>query len=477
MDTTQCGKPDLRILYITGVLPSLLTTFSPDYNNNTLHLLKRKHANKSQVLFTSTSHLHLQSSRNLTRVTRYTIKMQYATTFTLALGLASTASAHMKMSQPAPFGSPNNSPLAADGSDFPCKVGPSYSYDNTPATNMALGSTQPLEFIGSAVHGGGSCQVSITYDKNPTKNSVFKVIHTIEGGCPARNVAGNLPDNANGVDPDTYSFQVPTSLPTGSATIAWTWFNKIGNREMYMNCGPINLTGGSSKRDEILEERNTTELIARDQAAFNALPDMFVANVGNGCGTVETTDLIFPQPGDSVEKLAATPSYGNPTGNCAVAAAAATASPAGPASPASPTTTSSPSAGVFATAAPTTTATVFSQPSPQPAAATQPSPQPAATSQTSPQPTDGSSPTSSGGALSGPCTPEGQWNCIGGTSFQRCASGSWSIAQSVASGTQCTPGQSSSITITANSGSKKKRAGRSVRFSQEHARRYQRGTA
>jgi len=33
---------------------------------------------------------------------------------------------------------------------------------------------------------------------------------------------------------DTYSFTIPTSLPTGTATIAWTWFNKVGNREMYM---------------------------------------------------------------------------------------------------------------------------------------------------------------------------------------------------------------------------------------------------
>lgn len=60
---------------------------------------------------------------------------------------------------------------------------------------MPLGSTQQLAFIGSAVHGGGSCQVSITYDQNPTASSTFKVIHSIEGGCPAKNETGNFPAN------------------------------------------------------------------------------------------------------------------------------------------------------------------------------------------------------------------------------------------------------------------------------------------
>jgi hypothetical protein len=393
--------------------------------------------------------------------------MQLATTFALTLlGLASTASAHVKMSKPAPFGSPNNSPLAADGSDFPCKVGSGYSYDNTPATNMALGSTQPLDFIGSAVHGGGSCQVSITYDKNPTKSSVWKVIHSIEGGCPARNVAGNLPNNAGGADPDTYSFQIPTTLPTGPATIAWSWFNKVGNREMYMNCGPINIAGGSTKRDEVLGERNATELAARDQAAFDALPNMFVANIGNGCGTVSNTDLIFPRPGDSVEKLAASPNYGNPTGNCGSAAADTS-----PTSPTNPTTTTGASPGVFVTGPPAGSTPATTVPAPAAVTTTAIAP-----SQPTAQPSSGSSTTSSSGGLSGSCTPEGQWNCIGGTSFQQCASGSWSVVQSLAAGTQCTPGQSSSITITAKSGSKK-RAHRPIRFSQEHARRHQHGTA
>ena len=50
---------------------------------------------------------------------------------------------------------------------------------------MAVGSQQSLSFTGSAVHGGGSCQISLTKDLKPTKDTDFRVILSIEGGCPA----------------------------------------------------------------------------------------------------------------------------------------------------------------------------------------------------------------------------------------------------------------------------------------------------
>ncbi|KAH8122490.1 hypothetical protein ACSS6W_007034 [Trichoderma asperelloides] len=54
------------------------------------------------------------------------------------------------------------------------------------------------------------------------------------------------------------------------------------------------------------------------------------------------------------------------------------------------------------------------------------------------------------------CSPEGQWNCMA-TSFQRCASGMWSVAVPCAAGTICQPfGLTDYITIeyeaTANNG-------------------------
>ncbi len=216
--------------------------------------------------------------------------------FRYCLVLATTCNAHMVMNVPTPYGksSLNNSPLNGDGSDYPCKQrGGVYNAEG--ANNiMELGSTQQLSFKGSAVHGGGSCQVSITYDMNPTKHSVFKVIHSIIGGCPARDVDGNLPSDPNGTGSGRYYFEIPKDLVLGNATLAWTWFNKIGNREMFMNCAPITLiasrgaSGGSP-------------------TTLSALPDMFIANIGNGCITVANKDVDFPNPGQRPAKFGSSP--------------------------------------------------------------------------------------------------------------------------------------------------------------------------
>jgi hypothetical protein len=71
-------------------------------------------------------------------------------------------------------------------------------------------------------------------------------------------------------------------------------------------------------------------------------------------------------------------------------------------------------------------------------------------------------PPGSGSYLAGACTPEGMWNCIGGSSFQQCASGSWSASQPVAAGTTCQAGQHMDLGIAS---AKPKRA---IRFSDEH---------
>jgi hypothetical protein len=409
--------------------------------------------------------------------------MQFSTSTLAVLGLATVGSSHMILNTPVPFGKStlNNSPLDASGSDFPCKQRTGV-YNAEGASNaMPLGSSQPLSFTGSATHGGGSCQISITYDKAPTKNSVFKVIHSIEGGCPIKGVAGNNGANANAVDPSTYSFKIPDNLPTGDAVLAWTWFNKIGNREMYMNCAPVTLGGSSIKRND---EGNATMLMERDQAAFNALPDMFTANIGNGCTTVDSADLAFPAPGDSVEQDGlATMTPVPPKGSCGTTAAgtsptaggsspsSAASAPAVATSAAAPASSSALPGGVFATvssAAGQASPTASAVPSAAPAASNGSAP--VASSVASAAPAVGTGTTGAVGAQTAgsPCTTEGEWNCIGGTSFQQCASGAWSAIMQVAAGTTCTAGQSASIDIKA-SGLKK----RAIRFSGEHIRRHQ----
>ena len=96
-----------------------------------------------------------------------------ATAITAAV-LSGLAHGHMIMKTPTPFGKAtlNNSPLAADGSDFPCKQRPDV-YDATGiSSTMPIGVNQTLSFTGTAVHGGGSCQISLTNDAKPTKNSI-----------------------------------------------------------------------------------------------------------------------------------------------------------------------------------------------------------------------------------------------------------------------------------------------------------------
>jgi hypothetical protein len=272
-------------------------------------------------------------------------------TFILSGLLASTVSAHMQLSKPYPIRSPLNkdakgekdysytNPLSSSGSDYPCK---GYAKDEFNAVDTwAPGSSQEMELEGSATHDGGSCQLSLTYDQGKT----FKVIQSIEGDCPIAK---------------KYNFDIPSDAPTGEALFAWTWFNKVGNREMYMNCAMVNI-GGSGGRaanythdsEEKAISRNMPEMAAdgspadkiksaiakgkalakgqikpkdhtnpTDQAkptdqtkpkdhtkqskaadtSYDSLPDMFIANVDQAgkCVTIEGEPVNFPKPGPNV---------------------------------------------------------------------------------------------------------------------------------------------------------------------------------
>jgi hypothetical protein len=99
----------------------------------------------------------------------------------------------MEMSEPLPMRSrfdplnvtPNidynlKSPLNADGSNFPC-----HGYQNdrpirTTAT-YTVGQSYGMQIAGTVLHGGGSCQLSLSYD-NGASFKVSKVLppsHTL----------------------------------------------------------------------------------------------------------------------------------------------------------------------------------------------------------------------------------------------------------------------------------------------------------
>ncbi|UNI18790.1 hypothetical protein JDV02_005040 [Purpureocillium takamizusanense] len=370
----------------------------------------------------------------------------FAKNFVLS-GLAALGSAHVLLSNPVPYGRSDlkNFPLNLDGSNFPCQQRPT-AYDAQGASNVyAQGSQQQLSFVGSAVHGGGSCQISVTTDLQPTKDSKWKVIHSIIGGCPARDMGGNYDANdAKFINPNKYSYTIPKELAAGNYTLAWTWFNKVGNREMYMNCAPLTVTGSGGSSN-----------------FMNTLPDMYKANIygEDGCRTPNNENFPYPNPGKNVVyenkvtptvTLAATDPcipvnggggppapYPPPAQTQVPSSAPRPTNVNNPVQPPPPSGTKP--GGVYITVS-----------SGQPAATSAPpvASQPAAPSSVAPAPgagnPGGSSP--AGGHPQGTaCSTEGTWNCVGGTSFQRCASGAWSSLQPMGAGMQCTAGESSNL--------------------------------
>ncbi|KAJ5974895.1 hypothetical protein N7481_008602 [Penicillium waksmanii] len=193
------------------------------------------------------------------------------------------------MTSPEPYGKDtlNNSPLAADGSDFPCKLRQGSFQAPLHENYYHIGENQTIRLLGSATHGGGSCQISLTTDLEPSKDSKWNVIKSFEGGCPS-DVSWNL----NGLSTTDHDLELPFSIPEGirpgKYTLAWTWFNKIGNREMYMNCAPITVA------------KAPLDPPSRNMADAQVFPPMFVANI-NGCMTTEGVDISFPEPGNFVE--------------------------------------------------------------------------------------------------------------------------------------------------------------------------------
>ncbi|KAF3799371.1 Nitrogen assimilation transcription factor nirA [Colletotrichum gloeosporioides] len=208
---------------------------------------------------------------------------------------AHLTSAHMMMSDPSPLKAkinPNTaegnvdysytSPLSSSGSDYPCKGHLSVlgTSEADPVATWNAGEDHTITLSGHTTHNGGSCQVSMSVDGGNT----FKVLRSIIGGCPAG-------------DGYRILFTLPDDTPSSDqAILAWSWFNNLGNREMYMNCAVIKIGNGGSGNN------------------FRAQPDIFRANVGNGCRTVDNADVMIPNPGPNVE-LAGSNAV-PPTGDC-----------------------------------------------------------------------------------------------------------------------------------------------------------------
>lgn len=81
--------------------------------------------------------------------------------------------------------------------------------------DIQAGSTLSTTFAGTATHGGGSCQWSLSYDNGNSWN----VIHSQVGGC--------MTDSTN------IDVPIPSSAPSGQALFGWTWFNRQGMSRLF----------------------------------------------------------------------------------------------------------------------------------------------------------------------------------------------------------------------------------------------------
>jgi hypothetical protein len=214
--------------------------------------------------------------------------MSFRSTIVAAALLATAANAHITMQEPVIYSQDkaliDTAPLMP--AQFPCHS--QYGFEITKMNAMTVGTPMKAKLKGSAIHGGGSCQLSITTDMEPTKDSKFKVIKSWEGNCPMSTDA-------------ELDYTIPDSIPNGKATFAWTWFSVLsGGPELYMNCAPIEVSGGAS-----------------DNSAFDALPDMLVANLGDAttCRSVTGSPMKFPNPGADLVTAGDKPAL-LPTGDC-----------------------------------------------------------------------------------------------------------------------------------------------------------------
>ncbi|KAG4433848.1 hypothetical protein IFR05_010666 [Cadophora sp. M221] len=258
------------------------------------------------------------------------------TSITALVALVAIASAHMEMKWPPALSSRyngftvsqdnnNHAPLSPDGSNFPCR---SHLSDlGTPAGASAVtwnaGAEYNFTITGAieapnspAFHNGGSCQAALSYDGGKT----WKVIHSYQGACPT-SIGGS------------FKFNVPSDAKAGGAVFAWLWWNHTGNREMYMNCASVTIAAGRGPAPAV---------------PFDSRPDIFKANIGNGCKTADEVDVFFPSPGPDVTTVG-TKKENTYTGNCVSAAPAGDAS----SSSSSPSSSSAPVQGSTTNSTPT----------------------------------------------------------------------------------------------------------------------------
>lgn len=272
----------------------------------------------------------------------------------MAASFMGMANAHMFISEPKPLqGYSPKDPLDPSGSNFPCHGAP---LPTSGGQKLTAGETFPLRLemdggANTAVHGGGSCQLAVLYDTTKGADpSNWNVIYSIEGGCPS-NTKGNLSPGykactsaEQGDCVHEWDIPMPKGVKSGNAILSWTWFNTVGNREMYQNCVNVDISGGSGD---------------------GQFPPLFVANLAsvNSLKTTENSDVLFPEPGEFVTTMSATDGYNYAKATVGAAQGGGQGAPssyAAPTSSSAPAYTSAPAYGAPSQAAPSSVASQIS---------------------------------------------------------------------------------------------------------------------
>lgn len=308
-----------------------------------------------------------------------------------------------------------NAPLVMKGQQL-CQGKPV----NTVTATLAAGSTFNSQIVGSAPHGGGHCQWSLSYDSGKT----WVVIDTYLETCPLK---------------QDWAITIPSTAPAGQAVLAWSWVNAVGNREYYMNCADVIITQSNPTYAGAGGYVTGPQMLIVNVPGYPTIPE-FLGNPKTGEDLFNARPIITVRLSGSTGG-SSTPSSGGSTSGGSTSGSTST----------SGGTTTKPSSGTSTPSSGSTTPSSGSTSTPSSGSTSTP-PSTSSTSPSSPPPSTSTSNTNcrcewaaycgadscgrTGASSSCQCSPGTQ--CMGGPSFQCRAPGAGSApAPTHTSGCKC----------------------------------------
>ncbi|KAJ1663946.1 hypothetical protein EV178_004568 [Coemansia sp. RSA 1646] len=217
----------------------------------------------------------------------------------IAAALVASVSAHMTMTDPCPRFNPwcvNKPTTLPAGASWDYNIknpidpsSPVLCKSNTPwpspVATWTAGQSVTVQFLqNNAAHGGGHAQFSVSYDGGKTFAVVYEVL---------KYFFFNGPSTSNSPEVLQYTFTLPKELPNSDSVVfAWSWVNAIGNREFYMNCADVAITGSSSS------SYTGKKMVIADHDNYPTIP-AFNGNYDTGLNYYEDAPMVTVSPSGS----------------------------------------------------------------------------------------------------------------------------------------------------------------------------------